>query len=65
MDFYQKERAVTRKKKNGAAELVDRTAPIVLRYPTMSNYRARVTVTGTGRQIVLQTGEWFFAKASK
>ena len=42
---------------NGAADCSNRTAPFFLPYPITKNYWTRFTVTGTGRQIVLQTGE--------
>ena len=40
-----------------AADLINRTAPLFLRYPVMKIYWTRFTVTGTGRQTVLQTVE--------
>ncbi len=45
------------KKKTGAADHINRTAPLLLRHLIVTNYWTRLTVTGTGRQIVLQTGE--------
>jgi len=41
----------------GAADFINRTAPFLLQYPMVTNYWTRFTVTGTGRHIVLQTGE--------